>query len=165
MTTAPGVTLAFWYDPTVHGGAEAAARFYAATFPASSLGQVHRAPGDFPGGKLGDAFSVEFTALGFPCLGFNGGPYFQHSEAFSFQLATDTQAETDRYWHALTADGGTESQCGWCKDKWGISWQITPRALARGLSDPDPGVRSRAHAAMMKMKKIDIATIEAARHD
>ena len=154
-----GVTLCLWYEDE----AEAAARFYADTFPDSQVKQVHRAPGDYPGGKVDQALSVEFTVLGLPCIGLNGGPYFKHGEAFSFQVATDSQEETDRYWGAIVGNGGSESNCGWCKDKWGVSWQITPRALTRAMADPDAGVRSRAFAAMMTMKKIDIAAIEAVR--
>ncbi len=142
-------TICLWYD----GGAEDAARFYAKTFPASSVGAVHRAPTDFPSGKKGDVLTVEFTVLGIPCLGLNGGPAFKHNEAFSFQVATDDQAETDRYW---------ESACGWCKDKWGLSWQITPVALTKAITDPDPAAAKRAFQAMMRMKKIDVAAIEAA---
>ena len=152
-------TICLWYN----GGAENAARFYAATFPNSSVGRVYRAPGDFPGGKKGDVLTVDFTVLGVPCLGLNGGPAFTHSEAFSFQVATDDQAETDRYWNAIVDNGGQESACGWCKDRWGLSWQITPVALTRAISDPDPAVAKRAFDAMMQMQKIDIATIEAAR--
>ncbi len=154
-----GVTLCLWYD----GTAEAAATFYAATFPDSTVGAVHRAPGDFPGGKQGDALTVEFTVLGIKCMGLNGGPIFPHTEAFSFQIATGSQEETDRYWNAIIGNGGKASDCGWCKDKWGLSWQITPRALTDGMTDPDPGVRQRVFAAMMTMQKIDIAAIETAR--
>jgi predicted 3-demethylubiquinone-9 3-methyltransferase (glyoxalase superfamily) len=153
------VTLCLWYD----GTAEEAATFYAATFPDSCVGAVHRAPGDFPGGKQGDALTVEFTVLGIKCIGLNGGPIFAHSEAFSFQVATETQEETDRYWNAIVGNGGKESNCGWCKDKWGLSWQITPVALTDGMADPDPEARSRVFAAMMTMRKIDVAAIEAAR--
>ena len=154
-----GVTLCLWYD----GTAEEAANFYAATFPDSSVGAVHRAPGDFPSGKKGDALTVDFTVLGIACMGLNGGPMVKHSEAFSFQVATDSQEETDRYWNAIVGNGGAESECGWCKDKWGLSWQITPRALTDGMADPDPAVRSRVFNAMMTMQKIDVAAIEAAR--
>ncbi len=150
-------TICLWYE----GDAEAAATFYAATFPDSAVGTVWRAPGDYPDGQQGDAIGVDFTVLGLPCFGLNGGPHFKHSEAFSFQVATDTQKETDRYWNALTTDGGAESQCGWCKDKWGISWQITPRALTDAMKAGGPAAKA-AFAAMMTMKKIDIATIEAA---
>ena len=152
-------TICLWYN----GGAEDAARFYAKTFPDSSVGAVHRAPGDFPSGKQGDVLTVEFTVLGIPCLGLNGGPGFPHSYAFSFQVATETQAETDRYWDAIVGNGGEESECGWCKDKWGLSWQITPIVLTKAVTDPDPAVAKRAFDAMMQMKKIDIAAIEAAR--
>lgn len=151
------VTLCLWYE----GDAEAAATFYAATFPDSHLGTVHRAPGDYPGGKTGDALTVDFTVFGIPCIGLNGGPIFKHSEAFSFQISTETQDETDRYWNAIVGNGGEESNCGWCKDKWGISWQITPRALSDAMSSGGE-VAKRAFEAMMEMKKIDIATIEAA---
>lgn len=154
----PPVTLCLWYDTD----AEEAAHFYAATFADSAVGAVHRAPGDFPGGKAGQVLTVDFTILGIPCIGLNGGPIFPHSEAFSFQVHTDTQAETDRLWDAIVGNGGAESACGWCKDKWGLSWQITPRALTDAMADPDPAVRQRAFAAMMTMTKIDIAAIEAA---
>ena len=153
------VTLCLWYD----GTAEEAATFYAATFPDSSIGSVHRAPGDFPGGKKGDALTVDFNVLGIACMGLNGGPMFKHSEAFSFQVATDSQEETDRYWNAIVGNGGQASDCGWCKDKWGLSWQITPRVLTDGMADPDPEVRARVFSAMMTMQKIDVAAIEAAR--
>jgi predicted 3-demethylubiquinone-9 3-methyltransferase (glyoxalase superfamily) len=152
-------TICLWYD----GDAEEAARFYAETFPDSAVKAVHRAPGDFPAGKKGDVLTVEFTVLGIPCLGLNGGPLFKHSEAFSFQVATQDQEETDRYWNAIVGNGGEESECGWCKDKWGLSWQITPVALTEAWIDPDPAVAKRAFDAMMQMKKIDVATIEAAR--
>ena len=151
-------TICLWYD----GGAEAAARFYAATFPDSSVGAVHRAPADFPSGKKGDVLTVAFTVLGVPCLGLNGGPAFRHSEAFSFQVATDDQAETDRYWAAIVGNGGQESACGWCKDRWGLSWQISPRVLTEAVFGPDPEAARRAFAAMMTMRKIDVAAIEAA---
>ena len=150
-------TICLWYD----GGAEDAARFYAATFPDSSVGAVHRAPADFPSGKKGDVLTVGFTVLGIPCLGLNGGPAFKHTEAFSFQVATDDQAETDRYWTAIVGIGGAESACGWCKDKWGLSWQITPRVLTEALAKGGD-VAKRAFEAMMRMKKIDVAAIEAA---
>lgn len=156
-TTGP-VSLCLWYDKD----AEEAANFYAATFPNSSVGAVHKAPGDFPGGKKGDALTVDFTVLGIPCVGLNGGPIFPHSEAFSFQVHTDTQEETDRYWNAIVGNGGEESACGWCKDKWGLNWQITPRVLTDATMGGDPEVAQRAFDAMMTMKKIDIATIEAA---
>jgi predicted 3-demethylubiquinone-9 3-methyltransferase (glyoxalase superfamily) len=152
-------TICLWYD----GTAVDAARFYAETFPDSSVAAVHRAPSDYPNGKQGDVLMVEFTVIGIPCVGFNGGPEFKHNEAFSFQIATDDQAETDRLWDAIVRNGGQESQCGWCKDKWGVSWQITPRALIAALSDRDPGAAKRAFEAMMPMKKINIAAIEAAR--
>lgn len=152
-------TICLWYD----GDAEEAARFYAETFPDSSVDAVHNAPGDYPSGKEGDVITVEFTVMGIPCLGLNGGPVFKHSEAFSFQVATSDQAETDRYWNAIVASGGEESQCGWCKDKWGLSWQITPTTLTEGVTDPDPAVAKRVFEAMMTMKKIDIAAIESAR--
>ena len=151
-------TICLWYD----GGAEEAARFYAETFPDSSVGAVHRAPGDFPSGKAGDVLTVEFTVMGIPCLGLNGGPYFKHNEAFSFQVATENQAETDRYWNAIVGNGGEESQCGWCKDKWGLSWQITPVVLSKAITNPDPAAAKRAFDAMMEMQKIDVAAIEAA---
>ncbi len=152
-------TICLWYDKD----AEEAANFYAATFPDSEVTAVHKAPGDYPSGKAGDVLTVEFTVCGIPCLGLNGGPEFKHNEAFSFQIATDSQEETDRLWNAIVENGGQESQCGWCKDKWGLSWQITPVALTKGVSDPDPAVAKRVFEAMMPMKKIDIATIEAAR--
>ncbi len=152
-------TICLWYD----GTAEEAARFYAATFPDSSVGAILRAPGDYPAGKEGDVLTVEFTVLGIPCLGMNGGPGVPHSMAFSFQVATDDQAETDRLWNAIINNGGEASACGWCKDKWGLSWQITPRALTAAITDPDRAAAQRAFNAMMEMGKIDIAGIEAAR--
>lgn len=152
-------TICLWYD----NAAEEAARFYADTFPNSSVDQVYRAPGDFPGGQKGQVLTVTFTVLGIPCLGLNGGPAFKHSEAFSFQVATEDQAETDRYWNAIVDNGGEESACGWCRDKWGLSWQITPIALTEAIADPNPEAAQRSFNAMMEMKKIDIATIEAAR--
>ena len=152
-------TICLWYDHD----AEAAANFYAKTFPDSSVDAVHRAPADYPSGKKGDVLTVQFTVMGVPCLGLNGGPAFKQSEAFSFQVATVDQAETDRYWNAIVGNGGEESECGWCRDRWGVSWQITPIALTNAITDPDPGVAKRAFEAMMPMKKIDIATIEAAR--
>ncbi len=156
---APKNTICIWYD----GTALEAAQFYAATFPDSAVTAVHGAPGDYPSGKEGNVLTVEFTVAGIPCLGLNGGPMFKHTEAFSFQIATDDQAETDRLWNAIVSNGGQESACGWCKDKWGLSWQITPRALIDAISDPDPAAAKRAFAAMMEMGKIDIAAIEAAR--
>ncbi|WBS04923.1 VOC family protein [Pseudoduganella sp. SL102] len=152
-------TICLWFD----GTALDAARFYAATFPDSAMGAVHRAPGDYPAGQEGDVLTVEFTVAGIPCIGLNGGPEFRHSEAFSFQIATDDQEETDRLWNAIVGNGGQESQCGWCKDRWGLSWQITPRALVAAFTDPDRAAAKRAFEAMMGMRKIDIATIEAAR--
>ncbi|MBI5269194.1 MAG: VOC family protein [Burkholderiales bacterium] len=151
-------TLCLWYD----GAALEAAEFYASVFPDSRVSAVHRAPADFPSGKQGDVLTVEFTVLGIPCLGLNGGPMFKHSEAFSFQVATDDQAETDRYWNAIVNNGGQESACGWCKDKWGLSWQITPRVLTDAIAHPDPATARRAFEAMMQMGKIDVAAIEAA---
>ena len=154
----PPVTLCLWYDKD----AEEAAQFYAATFPDSAVGPVHRAPGDFPGGKQGDALTVEFTLLGIPCVGLNGGPIFPHSEAFSFQVSTETQEETDRYWNAIVGNGGAESACGWCKDKWGLNWQITPRTLTEAMAAGGDEAK-RAFDAMMTMRKIDVARIDAAR--
>jgi predicted 3-demethylubiquinone-9 3-methyltransferase (glyoxalase superfamily) len=142
--------------------AEAAARFYAETFPESSIGAVHRAPSDYPSGKVGDVLTVEFQVVGIPCIGVNGGAYFTHSEAFSFQIATDTQEETDRYWDAIVSNGGQERVCGWCRDRWGVSWQITPRTLTEAII-AGGGEAKRAFDAMMKMKKIDVALITAAR--
>jgi len=159
MPTPAKNTICLWYDRD----AEEAARFYARTFPDSSVVAVHRAPGDYPSGKKGDVLTVEFTVLGIPCMGLNGGPGIQHSMAFSFQVATVDQAETDRYWSAIVGNGGEESECGWCKDRWGVSWQITPIALIEGWIDPDPAVAKRVFDAMMTMKKIDVAAIEAAR--
>jgi len=152
-------TICLWYD----GDAEDAARFYARTFPDSSVGAVHLAPGDFPAGKKGDVLTVEFTVMGIPCVGLNGGPGIKHNEAFSFQVATADQAETDRYWNAIVGNGGQESQCSWCKDKFGLSWQIVPRALMSAMADPDRAAAKRAMDAMMGMRKIDIAAIERAR--
>src|ERR1700744_308959 len=152
-------TICLWYDKD----AEAAAGFYAATFPDSKVTGVHKAPSDYPSGKKGDVLTVEFTVLGIPCLGLNGGPMVKHSEAFSFQVATDSQEETDKYWNAIVGNGGKESECGWCKDRWGLSWQITPRVLMQAVSDPDKAAAKRAFDAMMGMKKIDVAAIEAAR--
>ena len=159
MATPAKNTICLWYDHD----AEGAARFYAATFPNSSVGAVLRAPGDFPSGKKGDVLTIEFTVMGIRCLGINGGPAFKHSEAFSFQVATTDQAETDRYWNAIVGNGGQESECGWCKDRWGLSWQITPLALTEAITDSDPAAAKRAFDAMMTMRKIDIAAIEAAR--
>lgn len=158
MTTPAKNTICLWYDH----GAEEAARFYAETFPDSSVGAIHRAPGDFPSGKQGDVLTVEFTVMGIPCIGLNGGPEFAQSEAFSFQVATVDQAETDRYWNAIVGNGGRESQCGWCKDKWGVSWQITPIVLTEAFTGSDPAAAKRAFDAMMRMGKIDVAGIEAA---
>jgi len=152
-------TICLWYD----GSALEAAQFYAATFPDSAVGAVHRAPGDYPAGKEGDVLTVEFTVMGIPCLGLNGGPQIKHNQAFSFQVATDDQAETDRLWNAIVGNGGQENACGWCQDKWGLSWQITPRALTAAYTDPDRAAAKRAFRAMMPMTKIDIATIEVAR--
>lgn len=150
-------TICLWFDKD----ARAAAEFYAATFPESAVGAVHSAPADFPGGKQGDELTVEFTVLGIPCIGLNGGPIFPHSEAFSFQVATDSQEETDRYWNAIVGNGGAESACGWCKDKWGLYWQITPRVLTDAMAQGGD-VAKRAFEAMMPMTKIDVAAIEAA---
>jgi predicted 3-demethylubiquinone-9 3-methyltransferase (glyoxalase superfamily) len=150
-------TICLWYD----SDAEVAACFYAETFPDSAVTAIHRAPSDFPGGKAGQVLTVEFTVCGVPCMGLNGGPVFPQSEAFSFQIATDDQAETDRYWNAIVGNGGQESQCGWCKDRWGLNWQITPRVLTDALA-AGGDVAKRAFAAMMTMGKIDVATIEAA---
>jgi predicted 3-demethylubiquinone-9 3-methyltransferase (glyoxalase superfamily) len=150
-------TICLWFDKD----AEEAARFYAATFPDSKVTSVHKAPSDYPGGKKDQVLTVEFTVAGIPCLGLNGGPTFKHNEAFSFQIATETQEETDRYWNAIVGNGGQESACGWCKDKWGLSWQITPRVLTDAFNQGGD-VAKRAFDAMMPMKKIDIAAIEAA---
>ena len=152
----PKNTICLWYDRD----ALEAAEFYAKTFPDSRVTAVHRAPADFPSGKEGDVLTVLFDVCGIPCIGLNGGPAFQQSEAFSFQIATDDQAETDRLWNAIVGNGGRESACGWCKDKWGLNWQITPRALTDAISNPDKAVAKRAFEAMMTMHKIDIATIE-----
>jgi predicted 3-demethylubiquinone-9 3-methyltransferase (glyoxalase superfamily) len=154
----PKNTICLWFDR----GAHEAARFYAATFPDSRVTAVHHAPSDYPGGKKDDVLTVEFTVVGVPCLGLNGGPTFKHTEAFSFQIATENQEETDRYWNAIIGNGGTESACGWCKDRWGLSWQITPRALTDALAAGGSEAK-RAFEAMMTMRKIDIATIQAAR--
>ncbi|HAI48259.1 MAG TPA: hypothetical protein DCM50_16435 [Stenotrophomonas sp.] len=151
-------TICLWYD----GTALEAATFYAQTFPDSAVNAVHHAPGDFPAGKQGDVLTVDFTVAGIPCIGLNGGPAFRHSEAFSFQIATDDQAETDRLWDAIVGNGGQESACGWCRDKWGLSWQITPRVLTEAVTSKDPAVAKRAFEAMMTMRRIDVARIEAA---
>ena len=156
MATAKN-TICLWFDKD----AEAAARFYTETFPDSAMGAVHRAPGDYPSGKAGDVLTVEFSVFGIPCLGLNGGPMFKHSEAFSFQISTEDQQETDRYWNAIVGNGGQENACGWCKDRWGISWQITPRVLTDAMAKGGDVAR-RAFEAMMPMRKIDVAKIEAA---
>ena len=150
-------TVCLWYDHD----AEEAANFYAATFPDTAVGAVHRAPSDYPDGKQGDALTVDFTVMGIPCIGLNGGDAFKHNEAFSFQVATDDQAETDKYWNAIVGNGGQESQCGWCKDRWGVSWQITPRVLTEAMAKGGETAK-RAFEAMMPMRKIDVAAIEAA---
>jgi predicted 3-demethylubiquinone-9 3-methyltransferase (glyoxalase superfamily) len=152
-------TICLWYN----GTALDAATFYAKTFPDSSVGSIFRAPSDFPAGKKGDVLTVDFNVMGVPCLGLNGGPAFKHDEAFSFQVATDDQEETDRLWNAIIDNGGQASECGWCRDRWGLSWQITPRVLTAGIADPDPAVSRRVFEAMMTMSKIDVAAIEAAR--
>ncbi len=152
-------TICLWFD----GGAEEAARFYAQTFPSSSVGKIFRAPGDYPAGKQGNVLTVEFSVCGIPCLGLNGGSGVPHTDAFSFQISTEDQAETDRLWHAIVNNGGKQSACGWCKDKWGLSWQITPRVLMEAITDAGPAAAQRAFTAMMTMGKIDIAAIEAAR--
>ncbi len=154
----PKNTICLWFDKD----AEDAANFYAATFPDSKLTNVFHAPSDFPGGKTGEVLTVEFTVCGIPCIGLNGGPVFKQSEAFSFQIKTDTQEETDRYWNAIVGNGGAESECGWCKDQWGVSWQITPRTLIEALAVGGAEAK-RAFDAMMTMKKIDVAAIDAAR--
>jgi len=154
----PKNTVCLWFNSE----AEDAARFYAATFPDSAMGAVHHAPGDYPDGKKGQVLTVEFTVAGIPCVGLNGGPAFPQTEAFSFQIATDNQAETDRLWNAIIDNGGKASECGWCKDRWGVSWQITPRVLVAGVTNKDPAVAKRVFDAMMTMQKIDIAKIEAA---
>ena len=151
-------TICLWFDKD----AEDAARFYAQTFPDSKVNAVHIAPGDYPDGKQGDVLTVDFTVFGIPCMGLNGGPHFKQSEAFSFQIATDDQAETDRYWNAIVGNGGQESECGWCKDRWGVSWQITPRVLTEAMVRGGAEAK-RAFDAMMTMRKIDVARIEAAR--
>src|SRR4051812_2507493 len=152
-------TICLWYD----GEALEAANFYAKTFPDSAVGAVHYAPGDYPSGKKGQILTVEFTVAGIPCVGLNGGPHFKHNESFSFQISTEDQAETDRLWNAIVNNGGEASACGWCKDRWGLSWQITPRVLIEAITDPDRAAAKRAFDAMMTMGKIDIAAIEAAR--
>ena len=152
-------TICLWYDKD----AEEAAGFYAETFPDSSVDAGHKAPGDYPAGKEGDVITVSFTVMGIPCMGLNGGPGVKHNWAFSFQVATADQEETDRYWNAIVGNGGQASDCGWCQDKWGLSWQITPIALSDGITDPDPAVAKRVFDAMMTMKKIDVAAIETAR--
>lgn len=151
-------TVCLWFN----GTALDAATFYAATFPDSAVRAVHHAPGDFPSGKQGDVLTVDFTVAGIDCIGLNGGPAFKHSEAFSFQIATDDQTETDRLWNAIVGNGGEESACGWCRDKWGLSWQITPRVLTEAVTSTDPAVARRAFEAMMTMRRIDVAAIEAA---
>jgi predicted 3-demethylubiquinone-9 3-methyltransferase (glyoxalase superfamily) len=152
-------TICLWFD----NDAADAAKFYAETFPDSAVGAIHRAPGDYPAGKQGNVLMVEFTVAGVACLGLNGGPQIKHSEAFSFQIATDDQLETDRLWNAIVGNAGQESECGWCKDRWGLSWQITPRALTAAVTDRNPAAAKRAFDAMMTMRKIDIAAMEAAR--
>jgi predicted 3-demethylubiquinone-9 3-methyltransferase (glyoxalase superfamily) len=152
-------TICIWFDRE----AEQAARFYAETFPNSCVGAITRAPGDYPAGEQGNVLVVEFIVAGVACMGLNGGPAIKHNEAFSFQISTEDQEETDRYWNAIVGNGGQESECGWCKDKWGLSWQITPRALMAAITDPDGAAAQRAFNAMMQMRKIDIAAIEAAR--
>lgn len=154
----PKNTICLWFDKE----AEEAAKFYAETFPDSAVKNVFRAPSDFPGGKKGDVLTVEFTVCGIPCMGLNGGSAFKQSEAFSFQIATEDQAETDKYWNAIVGNGGQESDCGWCKDRWGLSWQITPRTLMEALGAGGDESK-RAFDAMMTMKKIDVAKIDAAR--
>lgn len=154
----PKNSICLWFDHD----AEEAANFYTRTFPDSQVVAVHKAPGDYPSGKQGDVITVEFTVMGIPCIGLNGGKAFSHSEAFSFQVATDSQEETDRYWNAIVGNGGQESVCGWCKDKWGLSWQISPRVLTQAVAGSDRAAAKRAWEAMMDMGKIDIATIEKA---
>ncbi|WP_458129791.1 VOC family protein [Pseudomonas sp. Z2-11] len=150
--------ICLWYD----GTAQEAAQFYAATFPDSAVNAVHHAPGDYPAGQEGDVLTVDFTVIGIPCIGLNGGAMFKHNEAFSFQVATDDQAETDRLWNAIIDNGGQASACGWCKDKWGVSWQISPRVLIEAVTSSDKAAARRAFEAMMNMTRIDIAAIEAA---
>ncbi len=157
MTDSTG-QICLWYEKD----AEAAARFYAETFPNSSVGKVHKAPTDNPSAKKGEPLTVDFTVLGIRCMGLNGGPHFKQSEAFSFVVITEDQAETDKYWNAIVGNGGQESMCGWCKDRWGVSWQITPRILAEAMDSADPARAKRIFEAMMKMKKIDVAALEAA---
>lgn len=157
MKNQPKNTICLWYEKD----AQAAAEFYAATFPDSKVGNIQKAPSDYPGGKAGDDLVVEFTVCGIPCIGLNGGPSFKQSEAFSFQIMTEDQAETDKYWNAIVGNGGEESQCGWCKDKWGVSWQITPRTLVEAWNAGGEEYK-RAFEAMLTMKKIDVAAIEAA---
>ena len=159
MTNSKMITC-LWFD---HGKAREAAKFYAATFPDSRVGPTLESPSDYPDGKEGDELTVEFTVLGQSFVGLNGGPNFKPNEAVSFMVLTDDQEETDRYWNAITGNGGAESECGWCKDRWGFSWQITPRQLTGGLADPDPAVAKRVFEAMMTMQRIDVAKIEAAR--
>ena len=158
METLAKNTVCLWYD----GDAEEAARFYAQVFPNTFINAIHVAPGDFPSGKEGDVLTVEFSVMGISCIGLNGGPAFKHNESFSFQVSTDDQAETDRYWEAIVNNGGVESECGWCKDKWGISWQITPKILIQAITHPDPASSKKAFQAMMTMKKINVAEIEKA---
>ena len=158
MTDKITIATCLWFNKN----AEEAAKFYAATFPNSRITAVHKSPSDYPSGKTGDVLTVEFTVLGIPCLGLNGGPHFKQTEAFSFQIATDNQEETDRYWNAIVKNGGKESDCGWCKDRWGVSWQITPRVLTEALAAGGDEAK-RAFDAMMGMRKIDVAAIEAAR--
>jgi 2-polyprenyl-6-hydroxyphenyl methylase/3-demethylubiquinone-9 3-methyltransferase len=158
MSQPSKATICLWY----HHDALGAAQFYADTFPESRVGAVLRAPGDNPSGKEGDVLTVEFTVCGIPCIGLNGGPTFTQSEAFSFQVATQDQEETDRLWNAIVQNGGQESQCGWCKDRWGVSWQITPVALTEAVTGTDKAAAKRAFQAMLGMQKIDIATIERA---
>jgi predicted 3-demethylubiquinone-9 3-methyltransferase (glyoxalase superfamily) len=159
MRALPKNVICLWYD----GTAEQAANFYAKTFPNSAVTAVHRTPGDYPDGKKGDVLTVEFTVLGIACVGLNGGPTVKHSEAFSFQVITESQEETDRYWNAIVTNDGAESHCGWCKDKWGLSWQITPRVLLEAVTGADQAAAGRAFEAMLTMRKIDISAIEAAK--
>lgn len=156
MTKPAKNRVCLWFD----GDAEEAARFYADTFPDSQVEDVETAPGDYPAGKQGDVLTVDFTVMGLPCIGLNGGPGISHNEAFSFQVATEDQAETDYYWRAIVDNGGQENVCGWCKDKWGISWQIIPTVLSKAITNPDPAAAKRAFDAMMQMVKVDIAGIE-----